>query len=85
MVESITNRSLPGAKEKIKQMTPLPMNTMLEKESRDEAIKKHAERQSMVTKDVPPTNQGILLNNWFKFFSHLVMSKMVVTDNLYPA
>ncbi len=39
----------------IKDMTPKPMNTMLTKQPRDEAIKKRTERKAMVTKDVPPT------------------------------
>ena len=37
------------------EMTPLPMNTMLEKQSRAEAIKKRDERQIMTVKDVPAT------------------------------
>jgi hypothetical protein len=31
------------------------MNTMLIKQSRDEAVKKREKRKMMVTKDVPPT------------------------------
>ena len=40
----------------IKQETPLPMNTMLEKQPRDEAISKKQDRESMVVADIPPTN-----------------------------
>lgn len=37
-------------------MTPEPMNSMLVvKQPREEAIRKRAERLSMVTRDVPPT------------------------------
>ena len=41
--------------------TPATMNTMLEKQSRDEAIKKKEERSQMVVKDVPPTTPGTSL------------------------
>ena len=37
---------------------PSPMNTMLEKQSQDEAIKKKEERSQVVVKDVPPTTPG---------------------------
>ena len=37
-------------------MTPEPMNSMLvDKQPREEAIRKRTERLSMVTRDVPPT------------------------------
>ena len=39
-------------------MTPLPMNSMLNKQSKDEAIQKHSARKAMTTIDVPPTNPG---------------------------
>lgn len=42
----------------LSEKTPAPMNTMLEKQSRDEAIKKKEERSQMVVKDVPPTTPG---------------------------
>ena len=40
-------------------MTPAPMNTMLEKQPRQEAIEKRAQRKSMVVHDVPQTAPGI--------------------------
>lgn len=43
---------------KLREMTPAAMNTMLEKQSREEAIKKKEERSQMVVKDVPPTTPG---------------------------
>ena len=46
---------LENEKKMIKEITPAPMNTMLAKEPRDEAIKKCEERKKMITKDVPPT------------------------------
>ena len=46
----------------IKDMTPKPMNAMLTKQTRGEAIKKREERKLMVTKDVRPT-AGLLINS----------------------
>ena len=40
-------------------MTPAPMNTMLEKQPRTEAIKKMIERKEMVVANVPPA-EGIV-------------------------
>lgn len=40
---------------KLYEKTPAAMNTMLEKQSREEAIKRKEERSQMVVKDVPPT------------------------------
>lgn len=39
----------------IKNLTPAAMNTMLEKQSKSEAIEKWKQRKSMTTKDVPAT------------------------------
>ena len=36
-------------------MTPTPMNTMLEKESREAAIRKKSTRKGLVAEHVPPT------------------------------
>lgn len=49
---------LVNAAAKLSEKTPAPMNTMLEKQSRDEAMKKKEERSQMVVKDVPPTTPG---------------------------
>ena len=48
---------------KLQKETPAPMNTMLEKQPRAEALQKRAERSKMVTKDVPKscTTQQIVL------------------------
>ena len=54
-----TNDELKGAADKLKDMTPSPMNTMLEKESRSSAVKKKIERSKKITEDVPPTTPGI--------------------------
>ena len=41
-------------------MNPLPMNTMLERQSKEEAIAKRTERKGKTVKDVPPTTAGNL-------------------------
>lgn len=46
---------LRDATTKLKERTPAPMNTMLEKQPREEAIQKRVERKKMTAKDVPPT------------------------------
>ena len=51
--------NLKDAATKLQEKTPAPMNTMLEKQPRAEALQKRAERSKMVTKDVPPTTLGI--------------------------
>lgn len=48
------------AKAELKRMTPEPMNTMLEKESKESAIQKRTYRKNIVVEDVPPTCQGML-------------------------
>ena len=50
----------------IHDMNPPPMNTMLEKQSREEAIEKRTKRRGKTVQDVPPTTPG----NW-----HFKMSK----------
>ena len=55
---AIEQDSLAPVIEELKLMTPAPMNTMLEKQDRQEAIKKREQRKSMVAKDVPPTTSG---------------------------
>ena len=48
----------------LKNMVPDPMNTMLEKQPREEAIRKWTERMRMVAKDVPPTAPGLFTVNF---------------------
>ena len=49
---------LKNAAAKLKEMSPKPMDTMLEKQSKTEALKKRLERSQIVTKDVPPNTPG---------------------------
>ena len=64
-VEDIFQTYLCASKEKLKnaakalkEKTPAAMNTMLEKQSRAEAVRKREERQKMVVKNIPPTTPG---------------------------
>jgi len=49
---------LDDAASRLRRMTPAPMNTMLEKQPRGEAIEKREKRKSLVVADVPPTTPG---------------------------
>lgn len=50
-----TTNCLGSAVRELKEMTPLPMNTMLDKETRESALDSRQKRQKMVPKNVPPT------------------------------
>ena len=53
----LNKQQLQDAARELKGMTPDHMGTMLvDKESREEAIRKREERLRMVTRDVPPTS-----------------------------
>ena len=51
-----TKDELKGASDKLKDITPSPMNTMLEKESKSTAVQKKMERSKKNTENVPPYN-----------------------------
>ncbi|XP_028394476.1 uncharacterized protein LOC114518669 [Dendronephthya gigantea] len=54
------NGTLKKASEKLKEMTPAPMNTMFEnKELKEIAIKKQKARKNLVVEDVPPTTPSM--------------------------
>lgn len=53
-----SKEDLKDAASNLQEKTPVPMNTMLEKQPREEVLQKRAERSKMVTKDVPPTTPG---------------------------
>ena len=61
MLCAIQSGKLKSARNYLKEMTPLPMNTMLVKQSKSEAILKKVQRKGMTIVDVPPTNPG----SWF--------------------
>ena len=56
MMDGIENNTLTVASAELSDFAPPPMNSMLEKQSRTVAIKKHIARKEMVTKEFPPTN-----------------------------
>ena len=54
----VSKEEIIDAAAKLCEKTPEAMNTMLEKQSTEEAIKKKEEKSQMVVKDVPPTTPG---------------------------
>lgn len=54
---------LKTAMQELSAMNPQPMNTMLEKQSVEEAIAKRTQRKGMTVEDVPPIVPG----NFTKF------------------
>ena len=59
MVDAIQKKQLQEAIDELAEKTPPPINTMLTKESREEAIEKRRRRDAMQLVDVPPTNPGV--------------------------
>ena len=55
------NNHLKKELEELEKMTPELMNTMMEKQSREDTIKKNIERKAMVVENVPPTMAGTKL------------------------
>lgn len=51
---SSSKDELEEAARKLKNMNPAPMNTMLQKQPREEAIEKRIKTSKMVVEDVPP-------------------------------
>ena len=56
MYLSSSKDELQQAAMKLRNMTPAPINTMLQKQPREEAIAKKINRSKMVVADVPPTS-----------------------------
>ena len=59
-IKSQENGQLGVAMRELSEMNPPPMNTMLERQSKEEAIAKRIERKGKTVKDVPPTTAGNL-------------------------
>ena len=53
---SSSEDELQQAARKLRNMTPAPINTVLQKQPREEAIAKNIKRSKMVVTDVPPTS-----------------------------
>lgn len=64
---------LTEAAAKLREMTPAPMNTMVEKQPREEAVQKRIKRRSMEVKDVPPTTPGRWMWNTMKWSQKLIV------------
>ena len=60
MIEAIRSKQLGDAIDELNEQTPSPMNTMLNKQSKEEAIQKRNTKDRMQHVDVPPTNPGIV-------------------------
>ena len=56
MYLSSSKDELQQAAMKLRNMTPAPINTMLQKQPREEAIAKKINRSKMDVADVPPTS-----------------------------
>ena len=63
---------LTEAAAKLHEMTPVPMNSMVEKQPREEAVQKRLKRRSMEVKDVPPSTPGRLMWNKVKRSQKLI-------------
>lgn len=61
---TLSKQQLQDACIELKNMVPDPMNSMLEKQPREEAIRKRTERMRMVAKDVPPKAPGLFTVNF---------------------
>lgn len=55
---------------KLKELTPLPMNTMLERETKAAAVQRKEERNKKVVEDVPPTTPGKVGDTTFGINHH---------------
>ena len=60
MVEAIGSKQLDEPMDELKKQTLSPMNTMLNKQPREEAIRKRNTRDKTQLVDVPPTNPGTI-------------------------
>ena len=58
IVDAILGKKVEKKMEEIKNETPAPLNTMLEKQPRSDAIQKKKIREGMLIHNVPPTNPG---------------------------
>lgn len=64
---SATEKELEATKVKLKEMTPPAMHSMLDKQSRSDAIEKKAKRNRLTVEDIPPTTPGNNVIILYKF------------------
>ena len=57
-LEAERDGKLSATAHELKEMTPAPMNTMLEKQPREEANQKWQARKRLSVENVPPTTPG---------------------------
>lgn len=57
-IDGKLNKKLTAARKELETMTPAPMNTMLEKQPKEEATEAWRKRKAMVVQEVPRTIQG---------------------------
>ena len=58
ILEAIEKKQLKDAIDELAKKTPAPTNTILTKQSREEAIEKRKKSDTMQLVDIPPTNPG---------------------------
>ena len=56
---SATEKDLKSEEAELKQMCPPAMNTMLNKQTKEEAVRKRNDRREMTIEDVPPSIPGL--------------------------
>ena len=72
-------RNLQLIEEELKQVVPDPMHSMLEKQSKDDAIRKHNERKNKETVICPPTCSGKMswqCNTRSRFFINIFIQTL---------
>lgn len=78
-IESQAKGQLGVAMQELSDMNPLPMNRMLERQSKEEAIAKRTERKGKTVKDVPPTTAGNLNKIQKESFNPVMVSHIALT------
>ena len=84
-MKSIVQNLLHEGKQTLKEMTPSPMNTMLQKKAMEDAINKDIERKQMKSVDVPPTTpgNGIIFGVSCYLFDFVFSTLLLISFYLY--
>lgn len=70
--QALIGGNLETSRNELKEMTPPPISASFDKQNKEEAVKKHQNRKTMVTKEVLPTplpGKNILLAVSFSFMT----------------